>query len=364
MTTTFNTPDNTFAVSSGSNLYVTPDTSYFDYPPNSTANLVITSNLGDDNDYRFDLGDTYDLSWTGHGGGVIEDAVIIRSDYIGPGEGAVVFSGTNSITGEPAQIIWTPDFDVESWYWDNGGGPSTPNAFYTVDQNAAETYQKAVCFASDTQIDTPNGARAVMTLRPGDLVNTLDHGAVPIRWIHQAGQPLETAQPDETPVLIAAGALGANRPAHDLIVSPQHRVLLGGQGQGAALFETEIFAPAKALTARRGIRHMRGKKTITWVHFACAHHEIVLANGCWAESLLLGPMMVDMLSDDQRKTLTDIFGPAPHPGAPLNGPAARDCLTVGEVRQQLGGGHKQGTLNPTTQPPNQRSCPSYSAMVY
>lgn len=111
-----------------------------------------------------------------------------------------------------------------------GKGPSSPNGFYTSDQNEAQTYQ-AVCFAAGTMIATPDGPRCVETLHSGYLVSTLDHGDVPIRWVRHDCQPLENAKDDARPVLISAGALGAGKPAKDLIVSPQHRVLVGGQGQ-------------------------------------------------------------------------------------------------------------------------------------
>lgn len=335
MTKTFYALDNEFAAASGSNVDVHQDYSYFDHPPGSTTNLEITSNMGDDKPILFEVGETYDLTWSGHGGGGdMQDATIIRSDYVGPGEGAVVFEGTNSVTGELFQMVWSPGFDLESWYWDTGGGPDSPNAFWTSDQNAAETYQ-AVCFAEGTLITTPDGPRPVEYLQPGDLVVTLDDGIVPIRWVRSDTQPLEDTSPDAKPVLISANALGKGRPSTDMVVSPQHRLFVGGKGQLEALFTEEAFAPAKSLTALPGVRHMNGKKNVTWVHFVCDAHQIVLANGCWSETLLLGPMVFALLSEDQRRALRHIFGAPIVPDAPLNGPPARDCYTVGMVQRRL-----------------------------
>mgnify|MGYP000025002934 CR=1 FL=1 len=192
-----------------------------------------------------------------------------------------------------------------------------------------------VCYAPGTMIDTPDGPRAVETLKPGDLVMTLDHGPQAIRWTHSGDHPLEDAEVDDKPVQIKAGALGRNLPAHDLIVSPQHRILVGGNGQLQQVFASAAFAPAKSLTSVPGIRHMKGKARITWIHFACDRHEVVTANGCLSESLLLGPMVVNGLSPAERRALTDIFGPAPTPDAALNGPPARDCLTVGAVKRLI-----------------------------
>ena len=192
-----------------------------------------------------------------------------------------------------------------------------------------------VCYGAGTLIATPNGEVPVEKLQPGDMVITLDHGGQPVRWIHSDHHPLEEAERDAKPILILANALGAGLPKEDLIVSPQHRILVGGGGQLDGWFKTESFAPAKSLTSLPRIRHMNGKKRITWYHFACDRHEVVLANGCLSESLLLGPMVVNGLTAEERHDLASIFGVAPTPDAALNGPSARVCQKVGDVRRHI-----------------------------
>lgn len=183
---------------------------------------------------------------------------------------------------------------------------------------------------------TPEGERPVECLKPGDQIVTLDHGIQPIRWTRRGTHSLEEASTDDKPVIIKAGALGRNLPVQDLIVSPQHRVLVGGVGQLQQVFVREAFAPAKSLKSLPGIRHMKGRKHITWVHFACDRHEVVTANGCLSESLLLGPMALNCMTTRERQAVTDIFGFATAPDGSLNGPPARECLKVGSVRRQLG----------------------------
>lgn len=192
-----------------------------------------------------------------------------------------------------------------------------------------------VCFAPGTLIDTPDGPRAVEALCPGALVNTLDHGPQAIRWTHCSDHPLENAWDEAKPVLINAGALGRNLPAQDLIVSPQHRILVGSGGQLEAIFAAAALVPAKALTSLPGIRHMKGKRRMTWFHFACDRHEVVFANGCLSESLLLGPMVMNGLTLEKRRTLLGIFGSPEPSDAALNGQPARQCLRVGDVRRRL-----------------------------
>lgn len=216
--------------------------------------------------------------------------------------------------------------------------------FETTDDGASYYAQSAPnrgtipCYAPGTMIDTPDGPRAVETLRAGDLVLTMDHGPRPIRWVRSGDHPLNDVGVDGKPVLIKAGALGAGRPTQDLIVSPQHRILVGGGGQLMQFFETEAFVPAKTLTGVPGIRHMKSKARITWIHFACDRHEVVMANGCLSESLLLGPMVLNLLTRGERRALMGIFETAVGASIAVNGPAARTCLKVAQVQRQIANG--------------------------
>lgn len=334
MTQTFRPPDNEFAASSGSNVNWDPDWSYFDHPPNSTTDLTITSNTGDTDPGLFETGEYYDLTWGGHGGGSMDDAEIIRSDYIGPGQGAIVFEGINSNTGELFQIVWSPGFDLETWYWDNGGGPSSPNAFWTSDQDSQEF--QYLCYAKGTLIDTPSGPHPIETLKVGDLVNTLDNGPKPIRWVRRNLQPLDAIETDKTPIRIGINTLGNGHPTDELIVSPQHRIFVGGRGQLTDFFEAEYFVPAKSLTKLRGIQRKKGMPHIVWYHFACDQHEIVYANGCCSESLLLGPVVLNGMTTKERQSVFDVFGPGHVSGMALNGPPARKSLKVSEARHRVG----------------------------
>jgi len=208
--------------------------------------------------------------------------------------------------------------------------------------NAAGIYRGAsdvenasvVCFSAGTLIDTPDGPRAVEALQPGEQVMTLDHGAQTVRWTRITNHQMDDEKDQSWPVQIKAGSLGHNRPAHDLIVSSQHRILIG-RGQLDNVFDIEAFAPAKSLIVAPGIRHMKGIARITWVHFACDRHEVVNANGCLSETLLLGPMVMKGLSFAERQSLRELFGPAPAHCASLNGPPARECLTVRRAKHRI-----------------------------
>lgn len=209
----------------------------------------------------------------------------------------------------------------------NGAVPLT-----NVDTTPTEVF---ICYGEGTDILTPTGYKKVEDLQPGDHVMTLDNGPQEILWTRTNQQPLEAAEVDAKPVLIKAGAFGPGRPERDLIVSPQHRLLVGGQGQLSGAFDTEVFVPAKALTGLPGIRFMQGKRTMTWIHFACARHEVVFANGCASESLLLGPIAVQGLTGVEKAHLAALFGSGSASHTALNGPPARDCLTLRAARDGI-----------------------------
>ena len=84
------------------------------------------------------------------------------------------------------------------------------------------------CFVQGTLIATPRGEKPIEYLKPGDQVITRDNGVQDIRWIgsRHIGWKTLSANPHLKPVVIRWGALDWGAPAHDLFVSPNHRILV------------------------------------------------------------------------------------------------------------------------------------------
>ncbi|WP_050931395.1 Hint domain-containing protein [Aestuariivita boseongensis] len=157
-----------------------------------------------------------------------------------------------------------------------------------------------ICFARGTLIDTPHGPQFIETLRQGDLVNTLDGGAQPIRWI--GSQRVEGRGPN-TPVLVRAGALGNLR---DLRVSPNHRMMLRS-AQAELLFgQSEVLASAKYLVNGDTIRGAPCDE-VDYYHFMMESHHIIFAEGCPAESLYPGPQSLKSVSAKSRAEIVVLF---------------------------------------------------------
>ncbi|EAQ03486.1 type I secretion target repeat protein [Pseudooceanicola batsensis HTCC2597] len=145
------------------------------------------------------------------------------------------------------------------------------------------------CFSAGTRILTPQGQRAVETLVPGDKVMTRDHGLQTLRWIgcrHVAAD--ELAEHDSLrPVRIEKGALGPNMPDRDLLVSPEHRVMVAGNHVEAVLGTEEGLVSAKDLVGRPGIT-VETMEEVIYYHLLFDDHELVLSEGAWTESFLPG----------------------------------------------------------------------------
>lgn len=245
-----------------------------------------------------------------------------------PSEKMVFATSSTFASGQNTTIPRRTDTDLNNDGDSNDAGEAADAQFNTMLANMP------LCFAPGTLIGTSEGLRPVENLRPGDLVLTRNHSLQPVLWVRSEVQALEQLEQGAFPVLIKAGALGRDRPRCDLVVSPHHRVLVGADDQLDVLFEQAALVPAKALTMLPGIRHVMGRHVARWITFACARHEVVWANGCWCESLLLGRMAQRALRPAERAVLVAALGRPVDPEF-LNGRPILPCLTVGHARRIL-----------------------------
>ena len=137
------------------------------------------------------------------------------------------------------------------------------------------------CFTPGTLIRVPGGEVAVETLGPGDLVETLDHGAQPLRWV---GRRTVEGRGDLAPVAIAAGTLDNRR---DLRVSPQHRMLFTGWRAELCTGQAEVLVAAKHLVGQPGISRVPVEQ-VEYIHLLFDRHEIIFAENTPTESFYPG----------------------------------------------------------------------------
>ena len=164
------------------------------------------------------------------------------------------------------------------------------------------------CFTPGTLIATPTGERKVEGLQVGDRVITRDNGIQEIRWAGAkdlTGAQL-AANDHMQPILIQAGALGNNLPERDILVSPQHRMLLATDQAAMYFEEREVLVAAKHLTILDGVDRVESSGT-TYIHIMFDQHEVVLSNGTWSESFQPGDYTLDGIGKEQRDEILELF---------------------------------------------------------
>lgn len=203
-----------------------------------------------------------------------------------------------------------------------------------LEQNAVLTYDISpgasifLCFTAGTLIQTAEGQRPIEDLRVGDLVETLDNGAQPIRWI---GRRRLLARGNLAPVRITAGAMGNRRMME---VSPQHRMLVTSTVAELLFGENEVLVPAIHLVDGQSIIRRVGG-TVDYIHLLFDRHEILFAEGIPSESFHPGLSSLDALSRKASEEVYRIF-PQLRPGQGGVMQCARRSLRQFEALALLG----------------------------
>ena len=158
-------------------------------------------------------------------------------------------------------------------------------------------------------IATDKGSVPAEDLEVGDLVLTVVAGYQPIRWIGK--RSIDAAQlaanPKLHPIRIQRGALGHGLPERDMVLSPQHRVLVRGKVAEKMFCSTEVLVAAKQLVPIDGIGIADDVTQIIHVHFLLDDHRIVLAEGAHLESLYTGPEALKSMPPEQREEVLELF---------------------------------------------------------
>ncbi|WP_417472216.1 Hint domain-containing protein [Leisingera sp.] len=188
------------------------------------------------------------------------------------------------------------------------------------------------CFTPGTLIATPDGERRVEELKVGDRVITRDNGIQEIRWIGTralAAADLADAEHLQ-PVLIRQGALGNGLPERDMMVSPNHRVLIANDKTALYFEDREVLVAAKHLTGLDGVDQVATSQ-VTYIHFMFDQHEVVLSDGAWTESFQPGDHSLRGLDNAQRNELFALFPELQSEQGRISYAAARRALRKHEA---------------------------------
>ena len=273
-------------------------------------------------------------------GGDDRDTFFVGSAADGDGDSADGGSGgvdddTLNLTGAgPFQVVGeTVDADGNSTsgtieFLDAPGGSVTGSMTFS------EIEHIVPCFTPGTLIATMRGEKRVEELEVGDRVITRDNGAQEIRWIGvkaMTGAEL-AANPHLQPILIRQGALGKGLPERDMLVSPNHRVLVNNSDVDLYFNQSEVLVPAKHLVESGvGIQTVCDTGT-SYIHILFDNHEVVLSDGAWTESFQPGDLTLGGIASEQREEIFALFPELEKPEGREEYSAARQSLKKHEAR--------------------------------
>ena len=157
---------------------------------------------------------------------------------------------------------------------------------------------------------------------------TRDNGLQPVRWIGRQDFGLHDLRKmkELQPILIRAGAFGPGRPSRDMVVSPAHRMLVQPH-------HTFLDVPEEMLVAARHVVDNRfvlpvAVLGVSYLHFLCSRHQVVLANGTWTETFHPSDDVLRGMASGQRSELLALFPEIETMAAAKAYPPARKILNA------------------------------------
>ena len=249
------------------------------------------------------------------------------------------FIVTDGVQSHPVTILPVPDSGARLLMFHGEVPPADRDLWIVraqIDRSGGAAGDRAgggvICFTPGTRILTPEGARLIEDLRPGDLIQTKDNGAEEILWRgsrRMTGARLY-AMPHLRPIRFRAGALGQGRPEDDLLVSPQHRMLVRGAAAAALFNADEVLVAAEDLVNDHSVMVDLIAREVTYIHLLLDRHNVIFANGLETESFHPSNTALDTIDPRDRAGLLALL-----PGIEVNphayGDYARRNLSASEA---------------------------------
>ncbi len=225
--------------------------------------------------------------------GIIDDPSILGNSTNAPDtfSWAITDSdGTHWQTGGTASYVnlASSPFNNSSGFIIDLGTPSNHIYFYVTNEQITDANgsnglltitpgEEVICFMPGTMIRTPEREVPVETLKRGDLVTTTDGRAMPVTWVGRQTISRLFADPVRVlPIRIKAGALAEATPSRDLLISPDHAVLVDG-----ALIQAGALVNGTSI-----VRETAVPTIFTYFHVELDDHSLILAENTPAETFV------------------------------------------------------------------------------
>jgi hypothetical protein len=191
----------------------------------------------------------------------LNNVLFTRTATVSGGAWSTTFNSTQAAT------LTGHDYSIHAFVSDVAGNTGTADHDFT----------STVCFMAGTMIRTADGEVAVETLKRGDLVLTADGRSVPVTWLGVQTVSRLFADPNRVwPIRIMADALSDNVPSRDLLISPDHAILVD-----------DVLVQAGALINGSSIvREGNVPATFTYYHVETEDHSLILAHDVPSETFI------------------------------------------------------------------------------
>ncbi|MBE1282451.1 MAG: hypothetical protein GJ676_03990 [Rhodobacteraceae bacterium] len=227
--------------------------------------------------------------------------------------------------------------DVYTFQYTGSDGQPHTVSIDAVSQNGTGTVCVVVCFARGTRIRTRGGEKLIEGLKAGDQVLCTDGVLRDIKWIGSrvVPKPELAAHPELKPVRLSRNALAKDKADADLVLSPQHRILLSDWRAELLFGEEEVLVSAQSMINDQTIRPADDLEEVEYFHILLDGHHTVFANGLECETLMPAEMAQHALSAEERSEILTIFPELAHDLSSF-GTTCRMTLKPHEVRAMLG----------------------------
>ncbi|MEL7461854.1 MAG: Hint domain-containing protein [Pseudomonadota bacterium] len=180
-----------------------------------------------------------------------------------------------------------------------------------------------VGLVTGANLRTPCGPRRVENIRVGDLIVTRDAGLQPVRVVFSRTLVAAelAADPSLAPVRLAPRAIAPMMPAQELLVAPDHRLLIPGWRLEDKDDSEMTLLPARELAGVNDTIHTaRDIGDVTYFSFVFDEHVVFCANGMPVESFRPTPAALDAVDthvgDDISRLFPDLkTSPETYPAA-------------------------------------------------
>jgi len=217
-------------------------------------------------------------------GGTLETQILGFDGQSAGNSDVIQFVG---LTKDAVQSVIFPDPDSVFIALKNGKGiwfamPGAEASGYTLSTRGGNLAYE-VCFLPGCMIRTPEGDRAVESLRCGDMICAIEPGSGeeimrPVIWAGKGEAHIRPMLKDDEagyPVRISRNALAEGVPNADMLVTGEHCLFLEGR-----------FVPVRTLVNGLSIAYDRSHSSYVYHHIELGDHAAIWCNDAATESYL------------------------------------------------------------------------------